>query len=232
VCWIAAETLGALRVEAKAVIPALMGMVETGTGRVPRDDITFLSFEEVGQLERLGWNDKGCDQLRIAAIQALAGFRGDAAEAVPDLVRALRDEELRVRWFAAEAVGLIGPDAKAAVPALVEALRFWDVATSEGGVEMLHDGDPKVRANALEILGQMIAKAAVPIPVLVRCLNDRDPEVREAAATDLASAGNRPEAVAAIPRLVAALWDQEELVSNAARNALCAIARPALPRSS
>jgi hypothetical protein len=73
----------------------------------------------------------------------------------------------------------------------------------------------------------MDSKAAVPMPELVRCLRDRDPDVRVAAANALASAGGR--AVAAIPRLVIALGDRQGEVSGAACKALVEIGKPVLP---
>ena len=75
----------------------------------------------------------------------------------------------------------------------------------------------------------MSAKTVVPIPELVRCLRDRDADVRVAAAAALAAVGDRPEALLAVPRLIATLRDPEDEVSDAARNALAAIGRPALP---
>ena len=298
--WIAAETLGVLRAEAKAVVPTLAGMVNTEVGPVPPGEVAIRSFQDQGQIYVLGENQKGGDPLRIAAIQALGGFGREAANAVPELVQALRDKDLRVRWFAAEALGLIGPDAKAAIPALHAALRSRDAvaadaANVDGGVadapmrliaafalgrigpearaaipdliaalsgpdsrvraeaaralglmgpdaraaipelirltgrrsgsqvveyasealaqlgpvavpalsEILHDDDPEAR-GALRILGQMSAKTAVPITELVRCLRDRDAEVRMAAAGALAAVGDRPEVLIAVPRLIAA----------------------------
>ena len=100
--WVAAETLGVLHVEAKAVIPALIEMVKTEGGRVPTIGIPFHAFQED---QVLGRNNQGDDPLRIAAIRALGGFGREAAGAVPQLVRALGDDDLRVRWFAIEALG-------------------------------------------------------------------------------------------------------------------------------
>ncbi len=321
--WVAAQTLGVLEVEAKAVIPALIEMAETEAVRVPTEDFSIHSFQDE---YLLAGSVKGGDPLRIAAIRALGGFGREAAGAVPQLVRALRDDDLRVRWFAAEALALIGPDAKAAVPALLEGLRSRDVATgqAEGGsgemadgpirlmaayalgrigpearaaipeliaalsgpdsrvrceaaqalgligpearaaipelrrlvtrgtvadvsertaealgrlgsvaipalVEMLHDGDPEIRAKALEIFGRMDAKTAVPIAEIVRCLRDRDADVRRAAAVALGTAGRRAGAAAAVPGLVIALWDQEAEIADSARIALIVIAKPVLP---
>ena len=63
----------------------------------------------------------------------------------------------------------------------------------------------------------------------MQCLRDRDADVRVAAAGALADVGDRPEILIAIPRLIAALRDPEDEVSDAARNALATIGRPALP---
>ena len=321
--WVAAETLGVLHVEAKVVIPTLIGMVKTEGGRVPTIGIPFHSFQED---QVLGRNNQGDDPLRIAAIRALGGFGREAAGAVPQLIRSLGDDDPRVRWFAIEALGLIGPEARAAVPSLVQALRSRDLAyalASENSdalkdgpirliaafaqgrigpdaraaipdliaalsgpdsrvrgeaarslgrigpeardavpalirlvtrgtvaevaeraaealgrlgpvaipavIEMLHDADAEVRATALGILGQMDAKAAVPVSELVRCLRDRDADVRKAAAAALGQTGDRRVAVAALLPLVIALRDREGDVSDAARDALARIGRPVLP---
>jgi HEAT repeat protein len=96
-------------------------------------------------------------------------------------------------------------------------------------IEMLHDADPEVRATALGILGEMDAQAAVPISDLVRCLRDRDADVRKAAAVALGQTGDRRAAVAAVLPLLIALRDREGEVSDAARDALARIGRPVLP---
>jgi HEAT repeat protein len=318
--WFATEALGVLHVEAKTVVPVLIGMARTERRRVPADEAAIRSFEEAGQPYLLGPNKKAGDPLRIAAIQALGGFGPEAAEAVPELTRALRDEDRRVRWFAAEALGLIGPEAKAATPALVEAIRSPDVATGDavddgealkdgpirliaafalgrigpgaraavpeliaalsgpdsrvrgaaaralglmgpdareaiphlirlagrgsvsgvaecaqealtqlgadampGLIRAFHDRDPATRLAAFDIISELDDRTALPIAELARCLSDPVAEVRQAAATILASVGDRPGSTAAIPRLVIALGDDDDDVAEAARDALAAI---------
>ena len=71
--WIAAQTLGMLRAEAKAAVPALARMVNAEAGRVPPGEVAIRSFQEQGQAYALGENQKGGDPLRIAAIQASGG---------------------------------------------------------------------------------------------------------------------------------------------------------------
>jgi len=55
---------------------------------------------------------------RTAVVQTLGRFGPAAASAVPDLIKAIGDEQQLVRELAAIALGKIGPDAKAAIPAL------------------------------------------------------------------------------------------------------------------
>ena len=110
-----------LKLEANTVIPVLIGLVNTESKAVLADDrVTIRSFADRDQGYFLGPSKKDGDPPRVAAIQALGAYGEEASSAVPELVRALRDPDRRVCWFAAEALGLIGPAAKDAVPALIE----------------------------------------------------------------------------------------------------------------
>jgi HEAT repeat protein len=60
--------------------------------------------------------------LRLEAAAALGRLRRRAWSAVPELARALKDENVHVRKMVALALGDIGPDSASAVPALIEAL--------------------------------------------------------------------------------------------------------------
>lgn len=63
------------------------------------------------------------DQIRLQAVQILAGIGPEAEEAVPALRITLRDPNPLIRKWAARALGQIGPAAGPAVPELIEALR-------------------------------------------------------------------------------------------------------------
>ena len=129
--WIATFALGELQSDAETVVPILVEMVKNATERVPAGDLVqFRPFGDRGQYYFLGPSRKDGDPLRIAAMQALGAFGRAAAPAVPALLDALRDPDMRIRWFAIESLALIGPEAKAAVPALIEALRSRDVAAA------------------------------------------------------------------------------------------------------
>ena len=70
---------------------------------------------------------------RIFAVRLLQQREGDAAQVVPALIGALKDNEGDVRWSAAIGLGYFGDQAKDAIPAL---------QTAE------HDRDPRVREAA------------------------------------------------------------------------------------
>ncbi|MHC4473947.1 MAG: HEAT repeat domain-containing protein, partial [Planctomycetota bacterium] len=119
----------------------------------------------------------------------LLGLMGDvAADAVPALLRHLRDPRGGHRFAASEALGGIGAPA---VPHLEEALddeRATVRFLAAHGL-VVH-GDPPVAA----------------VRILVRTLKERR-DLRRIAAADLAKLG--PQAEPAIPQLVAALADED-----------------------
>jgi HEAT repeat protein len=70
---------------------------------------------------------------RVAAVRLLPQRKGDAAQVVPALIEALKDNSDDVRWSAAIGLGYFGQKAKDAIPALEKAQ---------------HDGDARVREAA------------------------------------------------------------------------------------
>src|SRR5947209_8148010 len=74
-------------------------------------------------LEQLNAEDPA---LRREAVQAVGNMGPEAAEAVPDLVRALKDPDAGVRRQAAKALGNIGPAAREASVPLAEAMMDTD----------------------------------------------------------------------------------------------------------
>jgi HEAT repeat protein len=75
---------------------------------------------------------------RVVVIDEIAKFGQRAKPALDELVKAFGDEDSRVRWHAARAVGLIGEDARSALPALVA---------------LLADSDPIVVTQAAAAIG-------------------------------------------------------------------------------
>lgn len=90
-----------------------------------------------------------------------------ARENLPVFIRALNDEEARVRLCAAQMLGRIGPDAREAVPALIRAL-------DDESVEM--------RFTAANALGNLGPAASQAVPALEEALKDGVGVVRSAAA--------------------------------------------------
>jgi HEAT repeat protein len=139
-----------------------------------------------------------------AATQALARI-GRAA--VPELVGALKHPLAVVRFRAAWALGLIGPDAAQAMPALIKALG---------------DGDRQVRQLSAYALGEMGPKAAAAVVPLVGLLRDPAAPVRKQAATSLQRIGP-----AAVPALAEALKAKQPATREAAAHALGLLGRDA-----
>ncbi len=160
----------------------------------------------------------------------------------PDLIRALGDADMEVRWRAAVALEKTGP---AAVPLLIGALTDDNVYIRQGAalvlgdlgrrtdevtaglLKALSDPDAKVREHAAEALGKLGARDGGAIQALVAALADHDPFVVGKAAAALGKIGRE-----AVPALIVALEDKNEHVREAATVAIGkmgADGRPALP---
>jgi HEAT repeat protein/3',5'-cyclic AMP phosphodiesterase CpdA len=118
-------------------------------------------------------------------------------KAIPELVKALNDEDSDVRRRAAEALGKIGSDA--AIEELVKAL---------------NDEDSDVRRRAAEALGKIGSDAA--IEELVKALNHENSSVRRSVANALLNIGSD----AAIEALVKALNHEDFYVRKRVTDAL------------
>ena len=86
----------------------------------------------------------------------------------------LKSEHTMVRFRAAEALGMLGPQAKQAVPALAEALK---------------DEDAGVQVAAALALPEMGPAAKEAVPALTEALKDSDPTVRQYAERALEKIG-------------------------------------------
>jgi HEAT repeat protein len=143
--------------------------------------------------------DRIADRKRTAAL--LLGRCGKPA--VPALVGLLGNKDEYVRWYAAYALGRIGPEAREAVPALARALG---------------DNNKDVRRCAAEALGRIGPEAREVVPALVGLLGDENKYVRGHAAEALGWIGL--EAREAIPALGKLLNDECEFARKAAADAL------------
>ena len=124
---------------------------------------------------------------------------------VPVLNDALKDENVDVRWRAANALGDIGPEAKDSVPALIDALK---------------DKNSPVRGGAAFALGSIGPEAKDSVPALIDAL--KDSRVRSNAASALGGIG--AEAKDSVPALIDTLKDENSFVRLVASSALERIA--------
>ena len=103
-------------------------------------------------------------EMRVKAINHLATEKEQAHAAVPDLIKALKDQESLVRSSAAQALGRMGEKARDVVPALIGTLK---------------DEDMWVQIKAIEALGAIGPKAKPALVELETLLNNSpDKEVR------------------------------------------------------
>lgn len=106
--------------------------------------------------------------VRFTTISKLEELGPAAATAVPELIELLQhDEDVKVRWNAAEAIGRIDADGKLGIPALTNALK---------------SSFPLVRRFAAMGLAAKGPKAVSAQPILQQLLNDSDSGARVAAA--------------------------------------------------
>jgi HEAT repeat protein len=174
------------------------------------------------------------EDIRFAVAVALVRIGTRQSEAFTFLRTALKDKDEVVRRHAAQVLGQIGAAAKPAVPALSDALK-----DEEGSVripvaaalvrigerqaeafavlrEALKDQEePYNRRDAAETLKGLSAAAKPAVPDLIGALNDKDHQVRWAAADALGTIGP-----AAVPALSDALQRKEDAVRIAAAVAL------------
>lgn len=137
--------------------------------------------------------------IRAQAAWGLYNKGAEAAEAVPDLIRAFEsDPDTEVRTRAAQALGSIGRAAAPAVPSLLAILKDKDLVALHGQaafalgaigsaageavptlIEAMQSGEKEVRLQAIQALGKMGAPAKTAIPALDQARkNDPSEEVR------------------------------------------------------
>jgi HEAT repeat protein len=164
--------------------------------------------------------------VRLASLDVLELLEEKAAPAAPAIIRAMRDRNHFVRWAAARTLGKSGPfdasTAKKAVPALVRVLADRDLDLQLAAVTTLANfgprareavpalvratqaGDADFRIAAMQTLSAIVLpsdqdQTPQVIAALINSLTDRDPRIRQAAASTLGDYGSA--ARSAIPAL-------------------------------
>jgi HEAT repeat protein len=225
-----ADAAPKLRDAVAAPEPAVRAAAARAMGRLtaPGDDV-------VGDLLKCLTDPVG--DVRAEAAIAIGRLASDAARCVPALVVLLDDADLRARASAAQAIGAFGTAARDAASDLRRSLAHGDpwvrlgAAMSLARVEprapepwetfgrLVLDANRDVRRRTVLSLGVLRREEAVPL--LTERLDDRDADVRKAAAQALGDMG--PAAAAAIPSLEAMTKARYQGVADAARAALAAI---------
>jgi HEAT repeat protein len=144
-------------------------------------------------------------RIRGATAGALETIGSRSTDPQP-LIDALRDSEWGVRYWAARALGKIGPGAHEATPVLIELL----------GSQEWHD-----RAAAASALGETACDDASALAPLVDALDDEIWNVRSGAVWALGRMGTR--AKSAIPVILPMLQDEHSTVRYNAAHAIRAI---------
>jgi HEAT repeat protein len=209
----AAQILGDLGPRARDAVPALAEATEDSFAPAASAAADALEKVEPGLLAKLKTDPAarrklilpeliralgGSLEVRGFAFQSLKRFGKDAQEAVPYMIAALNNPELkhsRYDWVwlrALDALGAIGPPATNAAPLLLEALHHHTVAIRSGA------------ASAISRIGICTPEA---ISALVKTLQDDEPVVRAYAARALGDFG--PPAKEALPALESALRSEE-----------------------
>jgi hypothetical protein len=155
-------------------------------------------------------------QLRTRALSGFAVLGASAKGAVPQLAEALRKSKSRASCLLViDALSFIGNDA---LPALVT---------------VVSNPSHPSRLVALQEISQMASRGAdsrAVVAVLVQCLQSKDPQLAQVAASELGNLELEPEIV--VPALAASLQDSRETIRVGAAEALGQFgtkAHPALP---
>lgn len=206
----AIEILGKLGPEATSAGPAIVHAVQDKDPHVQAVAITTLS--KVGAAADVAvpvLMQQLQGENNVVAARALSQYRAAAAPALDALVGLLKDESQSVeaRWNAARTLGKIGPDAVSTVPVLIEMTHDQDATIREHSAEAIGDIGPVVGDDAIE--------------ALIKSMSDPATKVRRDAVRSLGYIG--PKAKEAVPTIKKLTEDPEEIVRQAAANALKAI---------
>src|ERR1700722_1326168 len=143
----AIHTLGYIHEDAEHVIPLLVDIIDKNF--VSRQNEMVLVY---------------------SAIPAIAKFRGEAASAVPVIVRCLDHWEIGTREAAILALGDIHAHPELAVPALIEHLKTTQTKTE--------DERRMIYTYTFIALDRFGPEARSAVPTLLQSINDDDPDIR------------------------------------------------------
>jgi HEAT repeat protein len=140
---------------------------------------------------------------RPEAVLALCGAGPAAAPAIPLLKGLFHQQDVMLRYAAAEVLAFIGD---AAIPALLQALKSSDV---------------RARYHAAYSLGRIGPRQSEILPALIQVLHDEERAVRRSAIRALGDIG--PAAASAVPSLLPLLADRNATIGALAAESLVQI---------
>ncbi len=139
---------------------------------------------------------------RTDAMSIIAGLAPNIPEAIPGLIKALRDPNIDVRWLAADTLARFGSPV---VPVLIAEL---------------NDSSSENYFHLAQAIGEIGPAASAAVPRLIALLNDNAERTRQAAAAALGKIRSK-EAVGPLERLLTT--EQSEIVREAALKSLAAL---------
>ena len=198
------QVIGGLGPDARAAAPTLVKFLAHGTHdekmrthvalmniRPPADEIMPALIEALKSPQ---------PDVREDIIEIFVRMGGDAKAAIPALVAALKDDSLRIRSAAKQALRSVCDKArKEAAPILTEAMK---------------DESWRIRKTAITILAQLRQDANIAVPAMLMALKDTNEEVVTAARSAIGAIA--PARREDVPALIKALGDETPDIRYAA----------------
>ncbi len=166
----ATQSLGAIGPEAKAAVPFFLEALnhkDTDKELVSAINAAIVRFGSAAVPGLLNALEDRNPLLRAKAAEVLGLLEADAKEAIPSLIKTLKDEAGSARAAASQALSKIGQ------PAVKDLIR------------LLSDRDQALRVRAMQTLGQIGPDAKEAIPALNKAAMDEDETVRVTAKVSL-----------------------------------------------
>jgi HEAT repeat protein len=212
------------------VLPGLLTALRDPITRSSNLDFFWAQQNGLG-LDANDGTENSAGKLQVAAIIALSNLGEVAADAVPDLIRAMGQDDPLVRSFALQAIGAIGPKAAAAVPPLISMLESGSSSRGrrqepESAAGIYSPQQFQVRAAM--VLGQIGLRARAAIPALVRALRSRHSEIASSAIGALGEIGKEcSEVIPVLEKLMTG--DMNPNLAEQAAGNLAGIGEAAFP---
>ena len=201
--WNAAAALGNAGSNGKSALPALNRLLDTGSNRDRLNIAAAIYKLDPAQSAAFAiiidaLKQKNDPKLRKDAAWTLRAMGPVARDAVPDLVKTVKDQNIEVWTTALDALKRITTDNRAAIPALLEKLNSPQAGDRINAAAWLVRIDPNEphglavlteyiqsgagagdRYFAIDVLAEAGAGAKAAIPVLKAVSKDKDKEVRK-----------------------------------------------------